>query len=140
MRKIKWILLILFFNISICKSDISGNDLLNSCNDAIRVINNNYYAPNLYRIPEQFFNSGFCFGYIKSVIALMDNSNSFCLPLTVTNGQFVRIVTRFLNDNPEKLHYAAQPTVMYALYKTFPCHKMASVTDQNLTSQLNSNK
>lgn len=47
----------------------------------------------------------------------------FCFPKQVTLGQIVQIVNKYLNENPEKLHFAAAPLIGAALVAAFPCPK-----------------
>lgn len=42
-------------------------------------------------------------GYAHGVMSL----SGACIPKGVTNGQGVEIVKKYLNENPEKLHYTA---------------------------------
>jgi hypothetical protein len=44
-----------------------------------------------------------------------------CIPAEVTGGQLVRIVTKFLTDNPERLHENRGILAMLALNRAFPC-------------------
>ena len=45
----------------------------------------------------------------------------FCNPLSVTTGQEVDIVVKWLRANPEQRHYVAAGLVAKALSKAFPC-------------------
>jgi hypothetical protein len=45
-----------------------------------------------------------------------------CLPIEgVTAGQAIRIVTKYLNAHPERLHRDAHILVVEALREAFPC-------------------
>jgi len=44
-----------------------------------------------------------------------------CIPDNVTLGQTAKIVSKFLEENPEHLHQPAQSLVYAALYIAFPC-------------------
>lgn len=44
-----------------------------------------------------------------------------CVPPEVQLGQEVKVVVKYLNDHPEKLHTNAVPLVQGALEIAFPC-------------------
>jgi len=44
----------------------------------------------------------------------------FCLPNSVTRDQLEKIVVKYLNENPEKLHFTAASSINNALYGAFP--------------------
>jgi uncharacterized protein YoaH (UPF0181 family) len=45
-----------------------------------------------------------------------------CFPTEgMTSGQAVRIVTKYLNARPERLHHDAHVLVIEALQEAFPC-------------------
>lgn len=84
---------------------ITGNTLKERCDNA-----------------EGSFFRGFCVGYI---IGVSDSfSNNICAPGGsggVTVGQFVSIVRKYLNENPEFLHDPADILAFNALTRAFPC-------------------
>ena len=45
----------------------------------------------------------------------------FCVPDGASTGQLVKVVTKYLNERPEKLHLSAGSAVANALYSAFPC-------------------
>jgi hypothetical protein len=86
------------------------------------------------------FSNGFCAGFIDGVLeaqvmwevfeskgsvgTLKRNPQlSFCLPAEVTNGQVVKIFTKYLDDHPEELHEPAALLLVTSLRKAFPCGK-----------------
>ena len=72
---------------------------------------------------------GLCYGYITGIAdyqtTLLNWSDLdeplFCPPDGVTSGQLVKIVTKRLNEHPEKLHLSASGSVANALAQAFPC-------------------
>lgn len=54
---------------------------------------------------------------------VMNEQQLFCPPESVTLGQMVRTVVKFLQDNPNDLHKPAGVLTTEALIKEFPCHK-----------------
>jgi hypothetical protein len=81
------------------------------------------------------FNGGFCGGFIDGVIdsqnmqeasdKLQKRSHalSFCLPQEGTNGQYVQVFVKYLDDHPEELHRPAALLLVESLVKAFPCGK-----------------
>ena len=76
-------------------------------------------------------NKGVCSGFIEEIV---DGHNasvgldfmepSFSQPMSVTVGQSEKIVMKYMNENPEKLHFAAASLAQNALYAAFPAsHK-----------------
>lgn len=49
------------------------------------------------------------------------NKTPFCLPDSVTTGQEVRIVLKYVRANPEKAHMDTSVLATKALEKAFPC-------------------
>lgn len=125
MKKPYWILLILF----LCTTKAnawSGELLLDNCNDAIKILNNNGYYTNYNRAAEQFTNSGNCLGYIAATADLMGldkNKSGFCPPIGATYYQFVRVTSKYLNKHPEDINMPASVLVITALAQAFPCPK-----------------
>ena len=70
-----------------------------------------------------------CIGYVTGIddyqTTLLNWSDLdeplFCPPDGVTSGQLVKIVTKRLNEHPEKLHLSASGSVANALAQAFPC-------------------
>src|SRR5687767_7935198 len=46
----------------------------------------------------------FCRGYVFGVSSILLRTRQICIPPEVMASQQVRVVTRFLNNNPERLH------------------------------------
>jgi hypothetical protein len=51
----------------------------------------------------------------------LSKNSQVCLPKEVTIDQTIMIVTKFLKENPEKLHLSDAYLVHFALQKAFPC-------------------
>jgi len=45
----------------------------------------------------------------------------FCFPDGSTKGQYARVLVRFLNDHPERLHEDEGVLVLEAFEQAFPC-------------------
>jgi len=97
---------------------MTGNELLDSCKNAA--------SDNPTK--NTSFTAGFCLGSMQSIGDLLTFVNAglktearVCLPATVTNGQASRVVVKYLQDNPEKLHLNGTALVIMAIQKAFPC-------------------
>ena len=44
-----------------------------------------------------------------------------CYPKGVTTGQLIKVVVKFLQDNPKDLHIMDVALIEEALHKAFPC-------------------
>jgi Rap1a immunity proteins len=65
--------------------------------------------------------SGACYGFIKAVKQLGEIGGQFCPSDTITYGQEQKIVLKYLNDHPEKLHLPSTFLVREAFRGAFPC-------------------
>lgn len=100
----------------------SSPQLLEFCNSAIKVMNNNYVTTNYYQTGDQATSLGTCLGYVSAVVDMYEGV-AFCVPQNSTYEQYVRVTTKYINNNPEKLNLPAQAMVISALSNAFPCPK-----------------
>jgi hypothetical protein len=82
---------------------------------------------------QQVMDSTFCAGYVSGVLDAremqfaMDRSdhikgrNQYCRPTEVTNGQVFRVLKKWLENNPDKLHQRADSIIFVAMLEAFPC-------------------
>lgn len=114
--------------ISFCFASSSladGNELLRECNAAIRFLDNGQVKPNDYQ------DVGYCFGFCNGVMSSIYFYNEhlpvhqrLCLPEKgLSTEQVVRIVVKFLKDNPSILHYEQSTLVLLAIGKSYLCSK-----------------
>lgn len=108
-------------------SAVSAGELLQHCNEVLRAKDR---APDV-----QWFNVGHCGGYIDGSIAgsraqrvalspnveALKRNAPYCIPEKVSNEQLVRVVVKWLSDNPARLHEDADFHVFFAFSKAFPC-------------------
>jgi Rap1a immunity proteins len=69
------------------------------------------------------FTSGVDFGvgFVKS--ATKEKALApFCVPEEVGNAQLVRVVLKYIRDNPEVAHQRTAALIVKALGKAYPCH------------------
>jgi hypothetical protein len=72
---------------------------------------------------------GACLATVNSIADMVTISTdtspkrwpNFCLPNAVTGAQLAKVVVKFGDDHPEKLHYPAVWIVGDALETAFPC-------------------
>lgn len=69
----------------------------------------------------------YTFGAFSVLRSLRVNKQSLllCAPATVQQEQVVRIVAKWLKDNPSKLHLSAEYAASVSLRDAFPCPKKA---------------
>lgn len=68
------------------------------------------------------YGSGLCHGYITGVFeAVRAFLDTVCLPEGVTRNQILRVVERYLENNPEALQQRAVALTTSALMKEWPC-------------------
>ena len=71
-----------------------------------------------------------CMGYVQGILdgvqlifGLQPESKFFCPPESgISNDQGLRIVIKWLENNPEKLHESARMAVLIAYAQAFPCN------------------
>ncbi len=80
---------------------LDGNDLAMSCKEAT-----------------QGFDAGYCLGVVEGVIS---TSKKVCNHSTITLGEAVTVVDKYLQDNPDKLSKRDAILVREALSKRYPC-------------------
>jgi hypothetical protein len=76
------------------------------------------------KLKEYLSNTGSASDYAMGFIIGVADSHSdtlVCPPIGVTVGQMVDVARKYLNENPDKLHYAAYTNVAIALMHAFPC-------------------
>lgn len=100
-----------------------GNKLLNSCELVLNSVNNPQISGDRYT-------AGFCLGFIQGVHQLNSayqyginvRQPIFCAPPEgISNGQAIRIVTKYLQGQPGKLHDDEIFLVIQAFKEAFPC-------------------
>lgn len=122
-------------------SQYDGNDMLKDCKAWVRLMDTpNSLEPNT---PDGLqaaargddVNGAHCLGYVQGVIddhfiwqmyetsssAALDPTKHFCLPDGVTPNQTVRVILKWLEDHPARLHERAVELALAALRENFPC-------------------
>jgi len=123
MYKIALCFTIIFSTYSYANAPLSGNELLNICT-----------------VTDSYFDKGRCIGFIEGFLqGFIDSritylqelglkstipSLPFCPPDSATLRQLIKVVVKYLNNNPEeKLYLPPGVLVFFAFKKAFPCPK-----------------
>ncbi|MDO8888643.1 MAG: Rap1a/Tai family immunity protein [Hydrogenophaga sp.] len=109
---------------------LDGNKLLTGCTAVVRFLD----AGNKGLDDNEMMDSSLCLGMMEGVshtvltesfLAERTQQKSLlatCLPSDgINNGQAARIVVRYLNQNPDKLHLSAAMLTLFAFKNSFPC-------------------
>ena len=110
-------------------AETTGNDVLNSCQTAVRLFDNSG-GPSA-----EHFDGGWCFGWVKGALELTKLHNEwtgfvkqkptllqFCVPDSgIPVVQAVRVVVKYLKEHPEQLHEDGMGLTVAALKDSFPC-------------------
>lgn len=104
-----------------------GNELLEACSLAL-----NEEAVRGLKSNDDTAKANFCIGFVdgfarsvgiyEAVNTHSGSPNKICLP-EASLWQYVRVVHKFLQDHPEKLHRNEGVLVFDALKESFPCPK-----------------
>jgi len=126
---------------AIGSSSIDGNQLLKECKAYVNLLSlrdvKDMDDPDVLRAMARgdYANGMHCLGYVTGVsddhfncqvnepssTAALDPKRHFCLPDGVTQNQTVRVIVRWLEDHPARLHERAIELVVTALKDSFPC-------------------
>lgn len=133
MTRLLWFLPLLIVLSSICvqaeESTITnGAKLLDSCLMAVSLFDQVRDLKDMN--PTHSFAAGLCVGIVESSMetaVITDTSKGsftmFCLPHGGNNNEWVRVVVKFIQQNPTYLHEPAPYVVIQALRSTYPCNK-----------------
>jgi hypothetical protein len=112
MKKILMLLAIMLFT-ECSYAFYTGNDLAKWMVEYEKSVNDNL---------DSAFMAGQNAGYVDGI---SDSTSGiiWCNPGNVTNGQVSKIVSKYLHNNPEKLHLYAYSLVTQALKEALPCKK-----------------
>jgi hypothetical protein len=99
----------------------SGNVYLPHCRAFMTAVDGTCSLPTN---KADLISEGQCMGVVSAMIAagpLLGPENRSCPPEGVNIGQGTRVVIRFLDANPNLLHYDFRSLVMLALKTAWPC-------------------
>jgi ABC-type cobalamin transport system permease subunit len=98
----------------------SGSALLRQCQVAAKLADGEQHTS------QQAVDATFCRGYLAGAVDEMvglsvQTSTAYCIASNVDSDQLLRVLLRYLNDNPAKLNYPAGALVANAIVAAFPC-------------------
>jgi Ssp1 endopeptidase immunity protein Rap1a len=92
-----------------------GNELLAVCRDAVRIRDAGGHGS-----AQAGYNAGYCDALVESMPQMY--VASFCLPQAgIGTSQAVRIIVRYLESHPERLHLNQKDLLIEAFRDAFPC-------------------
>ena len=116
------LLVALSFFLAFSAAWADGNELLNNCNAALRVFDNQSHAV------DDLTKAGFCLGYISGARDTLifwqltsPDAKRVCFPVNVSIPQLIRVVVKYLNENPKDLNMEEIFLVLPAFKNAFPC-------------------
>jgi hypothetical protein len=110
MKIIIFLFLFSFSTISSVQA-ITGNKLIKTCEK---------YNVEITNVDFQM--TAYCTGYITGVVDGMNYiENRFCVPRKVIYGQIIKVVIKYLKNNPQRLHQDYAPLIYSAVSESFPC-------------------
>jgi hypothetical protein len=104
-----------------------GSNLLTRCSLAVRVFDGEKLSS------ADAVDGSFCMGYISGIhdmdyaVQMLEENEKItlmkhaCIPSNVSTAQVMRVVVKYLRDNPERLHMPASVLVTDAIRSSFPC-------------------
>jgi hypothetical protein len=108
---------------------IDGNRLLRDCGTAIQLLEAGYVGGTVDTVTSSIY----CMGYVTGTLEMAAYSSvinktpwMFCLPDGMEFFQAIRIIVRYLQTHPERLHGPGAALVTEAMYEAFPCAPGAS--------------
>jgi hypothetical protein len=98
----------------------SGSVLLRQCQAAERIAEGEKY--NTPQAIDGTFCRGYVAGTVDQMVALsLQTTTVYCLPSNADNDQILRVVLKYLKENPATLNYPAGALVSRAIVAAFPC-------------------
>jgi Ssp1 endopeptidase immunity protein Rap1a len=123
------ILLVGFLHPSAAVLPQDGNQLLRACALAMHLIDSPQAEIQALEKPQQALEAGYCLGLLRGLANMnmvwqdhtKDTSMFFCLPTESTTGQWMRVVVKYLQEHPERLHEDDITLARLAFTSAFPC-------------------
>lgn len=99
---------------------IDGNELMSKCLDAQQVADNQKDLTYSSAV-----NTGFCIGFsqgVQNTLQFFPKEAGICFPKDgIAAGQSMRIILKYLQDNPSQLHQKDTVLAVIAFKKAYPC-------------------
>lgn len=117
--------------VAFAQSPSDGDALIHNCSLVVKMANGEEVNSPLDNL-----NAGECMGLVRGIMDTMtlwqsvdhggpvDNTAMHgCIPDSIKTIQGARIVVKYLNDHPERLHVPDTRLVLMAMVDAFPCSK-----------------
>lgn len=120
MKKILLMIILLINHTSASSAVNTGADLLEKCDSYISYMGNK-------QIPDSNFSyrMGICQGFVDGVIythsVTRSGSPIWCLPGSVNSDQIIRVLVKYIRDNPDAEQKNLGAVVLIAMVNAFPC-------------------
>lgn len=104
------------------RAELDGNELLRRCDSIVKQSDGKQLGSDEQTGAD--FCAGYFFGFSDShsIETLIQKTPYFCFPPQgIEVAQQVRIVVKYLKENPAILHESARASVAIALAQAFPC-------------------
>jgi hypothetical protein len=106
-----------------------GNQLLRACTLAMNLTDSPEAKIQAFEKPHQALEAGYCWGLLRGLANMnmawqdhtKDTSMFFCMPTESTTGQWMRVVVKYLQEHPERLHEEDITLASLAFTSAFPC-------------------
>ena len=77
-----------------------------------------------------FLKAGMCLGLVggytdsmRTTISIFSLKNNLCIPMNANWGQRIKVVVKYLEEHPEKLHMHYETLITTAMLDAFPCNE-----------------
>jgi hypothetical protein len=127
MKKIFMMAFFILLNTSYVFAVSEGNDLLRECKIYIKWSNGN----DLSKV--ESYEIGICKGVMEGVLVSnnllkywvktnnIETRYYYCIPEGISTSQLAKVVVKYLDEHPEKLHEHRGTLLAYTFMKYFPC-------------------
>jgi len=104
---------------------LDGNRVLEYCTSSVQFMDNGSLSSGT-----QSAQASWCTGYVTGVMQALDLARSlsdtqdqknYPSLAGIASGQAIRVIVKYLRENPEKLHERAGTLSLAALQRAFPC-------------------
>ncbi|MGF6513038.1 hypothetical protein ABH912_000504 [Pseudomonas sp. BT76 TE3572] len=99
-----------------------GNELLVQCQHFVTLVDGGTARTDVH------FDAGVCGGFVQGVANTvyfysdeLKKDQKFCIPGTASASQLVRVVVKYLKDNPKDLNVARMTLVWRSFMDAYPC-------------------
>ena len=100
------------------QDDQSGLGLMKSCEAALTPFTAGMSSDDAFRLTLQ---KGYCIGAVHTASGFVEAAKIACQPSKVTQEEQIRVMVKYLENNPDKLHFDGALLLAAAFKEAFPC-------------------